>query len=553
MSGRGRRMLSFGAVVVLLSGCGAPVVVSDTLSLEPGKAAILQTPDGIRLEVPEGAVPGAATLRVESAPGGAGWEVTVEGAVLTAPLLTTFLRPDSAAPEGAPQPLVGVESAEGVVQPVGDTAVGADGVTVSGRPGHWYAGWWEQVHTALASAPDRAAGAALTLAAPECEQTTRLSEWGTTLEIGDEAGVLACFGQDSKHRFVVRLVNTRPYAVTVERVSQVTRVSDGESVSARIVKEFTAVPGKPVSSKRKADLLAAGESVTYRWAGFAKRTLKIHASPGGYLATAVRDAVTALEPMAPFLRKGWQGTLVKQLSAKQCLGATRRVSIDALTGSADAAQRYAAALTTAVDCLPGLAGKISAPGFEAPIAEGLRWIAGAGQPLVSIAALPAGAAAVAVQQGVPKLETVNVSAYTASTAHKQEIGLSGKGVLIGFITPSKTFGCVISTVFSYPMYGCSYWYGNPKSFEQYRGPAFPGAGVYDCPRRGIIVEWSRPPGPHCDHGVNVTDHPPQKVLPVGKQLVYKDVTCQSLDYGVQCFNRKANHGFFVNDEGYFIW
>lgn len=568
---RSRSLLVVATVCsIALVGCAVPEVQGSVTRLAPDNAVVLITDDGVRVEVPSTAVLEPGVLSVNTADSGHGvraWDFAFGGAVLADPLHVTLplTEPPSRGNTDVPVPLVMVQSLSGDRLVLAPVSTERPGVTVeSVIEGRWELISWPEM---LAAFEDRASAALegeSESLVTECANSATMASWGSVLALSDAEGITGCIGLDTSHQFYLRLTNTRSSAVSLERSAEVRLVSDADRLGDRIRENVRGIAVRPSQSDRRVDLLLSGETVDYLINGFAERHLTVTSTTGSVAATVVQWLVASLRPLQSLLEPTWEMRLITALGAKECLGGLPVSGFNSFKDDGVAAAASRNAFERALECLPDVAPLLVDPAtaWADDVEAGIGWLASnlAAELVarIDLAARTSPKATVTVQQGIPKLEAVDVSRYGPGSSiegfdfkpGEKAYGFTAK------IDSRTTVRCGMADIAdddeSYKdFYSCRVEPPPESGRVLINGP------FEHCPwqlgDRGVIANFGERPQGNCHSGMIHTDLVDSRELPVGSELSAFGVTCQRLSYGVQCFERSAGHGFLVTTGTWQQW
>jgi hypothetical protein len=321
------------------------------ITVKQGEDALYASRDGS----PEVAIPGEAISgegRLEITPvahaeGQKGWKIDLTGAELIGKATITF---KNAVADGRPAPLIGFNENPGdpitYVQNV--QASGSDLVVETDH----FSNWWLDFLDWLRGEMDRINAATGNGVQPTCDGEP---EARTTVQVESDGGgaVQWCLGQNSSGLNVLKVNNSRGYAVSMERtrglsIAKRSLDSFGDTIPNLIAGSMT----KPFVKGNTVDIVGPGETIEYRVHTSGTAKVRVDPSPPAYLATALWFAAQmSVEVYGRIYKDSVDLEAISiAMDAAGCVGGAESAATTDVTSAQKAGKYFDEALDTAMAC-----------------------------------------------------------------------------------------------------------------------------------------------------------------------------------------------------------
>lgn len=327
-----------------------PTEPADSIAVKQGEDVHLPSHDGSpEVYIPGGAISGEGRLKVSPvsrAEGLKGWNIDLTGAELAGKATITF---KNAVPDGRPTPLIGYnENPADLITYVQDVKVSGSDLIVET---HHFSNWWLDFLDWLRGEMDRISAATGNGEQPTCEGE---SEARTTVQVESDGGgaVQWCLGQTSNGLNVLKVNNSRGYAVSMERtpglhIASRSLDSFGDTIPNLIAKSMT----RPFGKANTVDIIGPGETIEYRvTTGNAK--VRVDPSPPAYLATALWFAAQTTEVVYSRIYPDSVDieAIGIAMDSADCVGGSESIATADVTTTAKAGRYFDEALDMGMAC-----------------------------------------------------------------------------------------------------------------------------------------------------------------------------------------------------------
>lgn len=286
------------AVALVLTGVWSPPWAAeaetgrsdDGVSVSQGKDVALPSSNGSpEVRIPASAFSGNGRLEVKPVvlpEGRNGWSIELSGAQLTGQATLVF---KDVVAEGTPPPLVGFnENPTDPVQYVLDSEVsGKDLVVRTTHFSNWFTDSWDWLTNWARGQLDRIYRDSGTGEQPKCDREAEARAGNVSVTSDSGGRVQWCLGKASDGSTVLKVNNSRGYAVSAERTPGLTlstRSLDFGQMVPRLAKYITA----PSKRGNTIDIIGPGETLEYKVDPAAgAKGVRLEPSPPAYLATAL--------------------------------------------------------------------------------------------------------------------------------------------------------------------------------------------------------------------------------------------------------------------------
>lgn len=348
------------AVALVLTGDWSPPWVAQAqpdasggISVIPGKDVTLPSKNGS----PEVAIPAAAfsregRLEVHSVglpEGRQGWSIELSGAQLTGQATLVF---KNAVADGTPPPLVGyTERPDDKPQYVLDAEVsGKDLVVRTTHFSNWFIDSWDWVTNWARGQLDRIYKDSGTGEQPKCDREGEARAGNVSVTSDSGGRVRWCMGKSNDGSTVLKVNNSRGYAVSAERtpgLSMGSRSMDFGQMVPRLAKYITA----PSKRGNTIDIIGPGETVEYMVDTKGSAGVRLEPSPPAYLATALWFGIETVGMVYKRVFGNISGeALSKAVDAANCVAGFQNMATVDVTNATAAANYLNDATGTVMSC-----------------------------------------------------------------------------------------------------------------------------------------------------------------------------------------------------------
>lgn len=350
------------------------------MAVRQGENVLYASRDGS----PEVAIPGSALsgegrlqLRPVALPEGQkGWNIDLSGAVLTGQATITF---KNAVADGRPAPLIGFN------ENLGDPITYVQTARVSGndlvvQTDH-FSNWVTDSLEWLRGQMDRINASSGVGERPRCERESE-ARAHVQVESNDGGAVKWCLGQTSNGLDVLKVNNSRGYAVSMERtrglsISKRSLDSFGDTIPNLLADSMTR-PFGPATNE--VDIIGPGETIEYRVHMAQTAKLRVDPAPAAYLATALWFAAQTTEMIYSRVYEDSVdiGAVGAAMDSADCVNGAQTVATADVSSPQKAGKFFDDALDFAMACsgrvLESMAKKQGADEiFLANVADVLAW------------------------------------------------------------------------------------------------------------------------------------------------------------------------------------
>lgn len=328
---------------------------SGGISVAQGSDVTLPSRDGSpEVRIPAASFSGDGRLQVNPVDlpeGRHGWSIELSGAQLTGEATVIF---KNAVADGAPAPLVGfTENPGDEPQYVLDTEVsGKDLIVRTTHFSNWFTESWDWVTNWARGQLDRIYKDSGTGEQPKCEREAEARSGNVSVTSDSGGRVRWCLGKGSDGSTVLKVNNSRGYAVSAERtpgLTMATRSLDFSQMVPRLAKYITA----PSKRGNSIDIIGPGETVEYKVAaGVTAVGVRLQPSPPAYLATALWFGIeTTGMVYTKVLGKVGNETIGTALDAANCVAGFQGLATADVTDVKAAARYMNDATATVMSCM----------------------------------------------------------------------------------------------------------------------------------------------------------------------------------------------------------
>lgn len=355
------------AVALVLTGVWSPPWIAEAkvdpdadgggITVSQGKDVVLPSRNGSpEVQIPAAAFTGTGRLEVKPvdlAEDRHGWSIQLSGAQLTGQAVLIF---KGVVSEGTPPPLVGFnENPNDEVQFVPDAEVsGKDMVVHTSHFSNWFTQGWDAVMNWARGQLDRIYKDSGTGEQPKCDREAEARSGNVSVSSDSGGRVQWCLGKAPDGSTVLKVNNSRGYAVSAERTPGLaigTRSLDFGQMVPRLSKYITA----PSKRGNVIDIIGPGETVEYKVdAATGAKGVHLEPSPPAYLATAlwfgIQTAGMVFEK-TKLLGKVSVGTISAGVDAVDCAAGFQGMATADVTDSKAAANYLNSAMGTVMSCM----------------------------------------------------------------------------------------------------------------------------------------------------------------------------------------------------------
>jgi hypothetical protein len=328
-----------------------------SIAVAQGRDVTLPSKDGSpEVTIPGSAISGEGRLHVKLVAlpeNRSGWAINLDGARLTGKATLVF---KDVVADGEPAPLVGFnENPSDSIQYVFDTEVsGRDLVVHTTHFSNWITEKWDWLMDQARGQLDRIYRDSGTGEQPQCELQAEARAGGVSVSSDSGGRVQWCLGRAPDGTTVLKVNNSRGYAVSAERTPGLTvgaRSLDFGQMVPRLAKYITA----PSKRGNTIDIIGPGETVEYKVDESARlKGVNLQPSPPAYLATAlwfgIQTAATAFET-TNILGKVPVEKIQTAVDAADCVAGFQGMATADVTNAKAAANYLNGALGTVMSCM----------------------------------------------------------------------------------------------------------------------------------------------------------------------------------------------------------
>lgn len=264
--------------------------VDGSLKVKAGQAVVFPSADGSpEVRIPADAISGEGVLQVKPVQlpdSRSGWAIDLaDGASLTGEATLVF---KGVVKEGEPAPLVGfTESPEDDPRYITDAEVsGSDMIVRTTHFSNWFTDGWDWVTQWARNKLDSVYKGSGYGSQPECERESEARAGGVEVTSDSGGAVQWCVGKQADGATVLKVNNSRGYAVSAEStpgLTLATRSLDFGQMVPRLAKYITA----PTKKGNTINIIGPGETVEYKVDPSVAVAVRLDPSPPAYLATAL--------------------------------------------------------------------------------------------------------------------------------------------------------------------------------------------------------------------------------------------------------------------------
>ncbi len=328
-----------------------------SIYVEQGRDVTLPSRDGSpEVTIPGSAISGEGRLQVKPVAlpeNRSGWAIDMDGAQLIGEATLVFI---NVVEDGEPAPLVGFnESPSHPVQYVLDAEVsGRDLVVRTTHFSNWLTQKWDWLMDQARGELDRIYRDSGTGEQPQCELEAEARAGGVSVTSDSGGRVQWCLGRKPDGSTVLKVNNSRGYAVSAERTPGLTmadRSLDFGQMVPRLAKYITA----PSKRGNVIDIIGPGETVEYKVdESSGLKGMNLQPSPPAYLATAlwfgIQTATMAFEG-TNLLGKVPVDKIGAAIDAADCVAGFQGMATADVTNGKAAANYLDGALGTVMSCM----------------------------------------------------------------------------------------------------------------------------------------------------------------------------------------------------------
>ena len=280
-----------------------------------------------------------------------GWSIQLSGAQLTGKATMVF---KDAIVEGTPPPLVGFnEKPNDPIEYVLDAEVsGRDLIVRTSHFSNWIKEAWDAAMNWARGQLDRIYRDSGTGEQPKCDREAEARAGNVSVTSDSGGRAQWCLGKASDGGTVLKVNNSRGYAVSAERtpgLTMSTRSLDFGQMVPRLAKYITA-PSKPGNV---IDIIGPGETVEYKVnPATGSKGVRLQPSPPAYLATALWFGIETVGMVyTKVLGKISGETIGKAVDAATCVAGFQTMSTTDATNAKAAATYLNGATGTVMSCM----------------------------------------------------------------------------------------------------------------------------------------------------------------------------------------------------------
>lgn len=352
------------AVVLVLTGVWSPPWTAAAKPDANGEATVSQGKDVVlpssggspEVRIPAASFTGDGRLNVKPVAlpeNRSGWAISLDGAQLTGQATLVF---KDVVVDGEPAPLVGFNENPGdPIQYVLDTEVsGRDLVVRTTHFSNWITEKWDWLMDKARGQLDRIYRDSGTGEQPQCELQAEARAGGVSVTSDSGGRVQWCLGRAPDGTTVLKVNNSRGYAVSAERTPGLTigsRSLDFGQMVPRLAKYITA----PSKRGNVIDIIGPGETVEYKVdESSGLKGVNLQPSPPAYLATAlwfgIQTAAMAFET-TNLLGKVPVEKIQTAVDAADCVAGFQGMATVDVTNANAAGSYLNGALGTVMSCM----------------------------------------------------------------------------------------------------------------------------------------------------------------------------------------------------------
>ncbi|UZX02823.1 hypothetical protein F8G81_09520 [Arthrobacter sp. CDRTa11] len=260
-----------------------------SIAVAQGRDVTLPSKDGSpEVTIPGSAISSAGKLHVKPVAlpeNRSGWAIELVGAQLTGEATLVF---KGVVKDGEPAPLVGfTENPEDDPQYMLNAEVsGADLIVRTNHFSNWFTDSWDWLTNWARNKLDSVYKGSGYGSQPKCERESEARAGGVTVTSDSGGAVQWCVGKNADGSTVLKVNNSRGYAVSAESTAGLTlgsRSLDFGQMLPRLAKYITA----PTIRGSSINIIGPGETVEYKLDSSAAVGVRLDPSPPAYLATAL--------------------------------------------------------------------------------------------------------------------------------------------------------------------------------------------------------------------------------------------------------------------------
>ncbi|WP_411373305.1 hypothetical protein ACLH0K_09000 [Arthrobacter sp. MPF02] len=348
------------AVVLVFTGVWSPPWVAKaapaadgSIPVAQGRDVTLPSKDGSpEITIPGSAISGEGRLHVKPVAlpeNRSGWAINMDGAELTGKATLVF---KGVVKEGEPAPLVGFnENPEDAPQYVLDTEVsGADLIVRTNHFSNWFTDSWDWVMDWARNKLDSVYQSSGFGSQPKCDRESEARAGGISVTSDSGGAVQWCLGKKPDGSTVLKVNNSRGYAVSAERTPgliMAERSMDFGQMVPRLAKYITA----PTKRGNTIDIVGPGETVEYTVDPSVATGVRLDPSPPAYLATALWFGIeTTAMVYGKIFGKISSEAVGTAMDAMNCTAGFQGMATADVTNGAAAGRYFNEALSTVMSC-----------------------------------------------------------------------------------------------------------------------------------------------------------------------------------------------------------
>lgn len=338
------------------------------MSVVAGADSDLQTPYGLRIDVPATSLTGKGRLEVHrttSASGVKGYAIRLTGsAKLVGKATLSFTHNIS---QREPDPLVGYkESASAPITLERDVKLTPTGATVTTTHfSNWFIDWWGGVLNEVTNQVKKTLGSDTSGEQPTCTGTDAAKAAGVvatstlngvTVTSTSSAAAKWCVGQTASGQTEVKVTNTANYPVTLEASPDLVLENQDTSLTSLFPQLLSSMIDDVSTKGDSLQLMTSGETYDFLDLTEVPQAITLRPSAAGLSVSVIDYAAETMEQIADFLptkttdEKAGQVAL-KGLAAAQCVVGVHQMDSAKVTTARDALAYLQSATTTVFGCL----------------------------------------------------------------------------------------------------------------------------------------------------------------------------------------------------------
>jgi hypothetical protein len=368
------------AVALGSTGCtpAETPAVEDSGAVRAGTDAEVSAGDAVTVRIPGDAISGEGELKIvevdSELAGWGNWDITLDGAQLIGEATIVFHDLRGEDPD-EPAPLVfSSEPGSDVLQPASQVVWdGADAVVTTPHFSNWFTRTWESVAKWTREGINGLFSPIAVGKQPSCPNEDAARDRGLSVSSSDGERIMWCAGVDDSDQFILKVTNTRGYAVSVEEPPGITLMNADTNLNSLLPQLFSVVTDFPKTPGNAMHLIGAGETNEYRVQGEGPKELVVRPSAGAHTATSLIFAASTVTEVF-HLDAGWRKKILTALSASTCaLGVESMLEPD-LANPTAVSFYINDTIGTLLGCTQEILEKVLEDGEFARLATGFAWL-----------------------------------------------------------------------------------------------------------------------------------------------------------------------------------